>query len=97
MFTRIVKMSFQEDKVDQFLANFDKNKALIRGFSGCHQLKLLRDKTSPNVFFTYSIWESEEHLEAYRNSDLFKGVWANTKILFNDKPAAWSVDVLFES
>ena len=94
MFTRIVKMSFHEDQVDEFLANFDKNKELIRAFEGCHHLKLLNDKNNPGIFFTYSIWESDAHLEAYRNSDLFKGVWAKTKVLFNDKPEAWSVDEL---
>lgn len=94
MFTRIVKMTFQEDKVAEFLNNFDRNKQSIRGFAGCHYLKLLRDKANPNIFFTYSIWESDEHLENYRQSDLFSGVWANTKVLFADKPQAWSVDVV---
>ena len=31
-------------------------------------------------------------LENYRNSALFKNVWAKTKVLFNDKPQAWSVN-----
>ncbi|MFT5673230.1 MAG: hypothetical protein ACI9JT_001876, partial [Polaribacter sp.] len=31
-------------------------------------------------------------LENYRNTDLFKDVWAKTKVFFNDKPLAWSVD-----
>ena len=43
-----------------------------------------------NVYFTYSWWQGEEDLEAYRHSDLFKGVWAFTKQLFADKPQAWS-------
>ena len=28
----------------------------------------------------------------YRNSELFKSIWAETKVFFNDKPLAWSVD-----
>ena len=44
------------------------------------------------MFFTYSYWEAQENLDSYRQSDLFKNVWAKTKILFNDKPQAWSVD-----
>jgi hypothetical protein len=31
-------------------------------------------------------------LENYRNSDLFKGVWAETKIKFSDRPEAWSFE-----
>ncbi len=92
MFVRIVKMSFDSDKVVLFLENFNKNKEKIRNFDGCRLLELYRDKNNPSVFFTYSYWLSETHLEAYRNSELFKGVWAKTKVLFNDKPVAWSVD-----
>ena len=92
MFVRIVKMGFQEDKIDQFMDNFEENKAKIRGFKGCEFLELYRDKHNTNRFFTYSYWKDEESLEKYRNSDLFKNVWAQTKVLFNEKPEAWSVD-----
>ncbi|CAM1363172.1 putative quinol monooxygenase [Tenacibaculum xiamenense] len=94
MFVRIVKLSFQPDKIEEFLGNFDKNKESIRNFPGCRLLELYRDKTNTDVFFTYSYWDSEENLELYRNSDLFKGIWEKTKVLFNDKPMAWSVDKL---
>ena len=92
MFVRIVKMSFEANKIDLFLANFNENKKNIRKSKGCELLELYRDKTNSNVFFTYSYWETENDLENYRNSELFKKVWSKTKILFNDKPQAWSVD-----
>ena len=34
MFVRIVKMSFQEDKIDDFLDNFEEVKATYTKFSG---------------------------------------------------------------
>ena len=92
MFIRIVKMSFEEKHIDTFLENFHQNKTDIRNFNGCRLLELYRDKEHSNVFFTYSYWEAQENLDNYRQSDLFKSVWAKTKILFNDKPQAWSVD-----
>ncbi|HLV15194.1 MAG TPA: antibiotic biosynthesis monooxygenase family protein [Xanthomarina sp.] len=92
MFVRIVKLSFDEKHVPEFLANFDLNKEKIRNFKGCRLLELYRDKTNTNIFFTYSYWEAETDLEAYRHSDLFKAVWSKTKPLFNAKPEAWSVD-----
>ncbi|WP_420551173.1 putative quinol monooxygenase [Tenacibaculum aiptasiae] len=92
MFVRIVKMSFQPEKIEEFLKNFDSKKEFIRKSPGCNLLELYRDKTNPNIFFTYSYWDTEQDLENYRNSELFKGVWAQTKVLFNDKPLAWSVD-----
>ena len=94
MFTRIVKMSFDPSKIELFLENFNNNKEKIRNFEGCRLLKLYRDKNNPSIFFTYSYWESEAHLETYRNSELFKSVWEKTKVLFNNKPEAWSVDTV---
>ncbi|MFD0862217.1 putative quinol monooxygenase [Sungkyunkwania multivorans] len=92
MFIRIVKMSFHPDKIEEFLDNFHQNKKAIRNFEGCRFLELYRGKTDDNIFFTYSYWENEKALENYRQSGLFKNVWAKTKVLFNDKPEAWSVD-----
>lgn len=94
MFIRIVKMSFDEKNISIFLQNFNENKSKIRNFKGCQLLELYRDKNNNTTFFSYSYWESENHLEAYRNSELFKNIWAKTKILFNAKPEAWSVDMV---
>ncbi len=94
MLVRIVKMGFHDNKIEEFLGNFNANKLKIRDFKGCTFLELYRDKNNANVFFTYSYWETEEDLERYRQSDVFKNVWAKTKPLFNIKPEAWSVDKL---
>ncbi len=91
MLVRIVKMSFDVSKIELFLKNFHKNKRHIRNFEGCKLLELNQDINNPSIFFTYSYWESEKYLNNYRNSDLFKEVWNNTKIYFNQKPEAWSV------
>ena len=92
MFVRIVKMSFKPKSISDFLYMFDKKKDLIRNFDGCRFLELYRDKNNDSIFFTYSYWETENDIENYRNSELFKTVWAETKRHFNDKPEAWSVD-----
>ena len=94
MFVRIVKIGFHEENIKIFLADFEENKHKIRGFQGCQFLELYRDKNNPTIFFTYSYWKDEEALEAYRNSELFKNIWAKTKPLFNRAPEAWSVDKL---
>lgn len=92
MFTRIVKMEFRKEEVKNFLQNFDRNKDEIRAFPGCEFLELYRDKEDPSIFFTYSKWQQPSDLENYRNSALFKSVWATTKVLFRSKPQAWSLD-----
>lgn len=89
-------MTFQEDKVQAFLENFDANKRKIRSFPGCHHLELWQDKNFKNIFMTYSYWESEEALNQYRDSELFKSVWSYTKTLFADKPTAFSAKKIEE-
>ena len=91
MLIRIVRMTFQEDKVEAFLNNFHQTKHQIRNFEGCKHLELLQDAENKNIFCTYSHWESEEFLNSYRDSLLFKEVWSFTKALFADKPVAFSV------
>jgi quinol monooxygenase YgiN len=91
MIIRIVRLTLQADKIDAFLQNFEENKQKIRHFEGCTHLEVWRDVHNPAIFCTYSHWISEEYLEKYRNSDLFKNVWAFTKKLFADKPIAFSV------
>ena len=80
------------EKVTEFLSVFDASKQLIRKMPGCTHLELLNDINSPSIFFTYSYWNSENDLNKYRDSDLFKTVWSQTKILFDAKPEAWSVE-----
>ena len=92
MIIRIVKMSFSENNIEAFLNIFNANKIAIRNFEGCSFLELYRDKNDPNVFFTYSYWYTEAALKNYRQSVLFKNVWAKTKTLFDKPAAAWSVD-----
>lgn len=83
-------MTFKEDKVLNFLEIFDESKTQIRAFEGCQHLELLQDQTQANVYLTYSHWQSPEALECYRNSDLFRSTWAKTKVLFAEKPMAFS-------
>jgi len=94
MLVRIVKLSLQEDQIKKFLSNFNNQKLSIRNFPGCQFLELYNDKHMKNVFFTYSYWDNEDALNNYRHSELFQGIWAVTKPMFNAKPEAWSVDKL---
>lgn len=84
-------MTFQEDKLEEFKTIFEESKARIRGFEGCHHVELLQGVEPNNIFFTFSIWDSEAALNKYRHSELFQTTWARTKILFSGKPEAWSV------
>lgn len=94
MITRIVKLTFREEEVNNFLTLFDESQSSIRSFPGQIKLSLYKDRTHNNVYFTISLWESEEALNEYRNSALFASVWSRTKSLFASKAEAWSLDEL---
>ncbi|MDH3849234.1 MAG: antibiotic biosynthesis monooxygenase, partial [Gammaproteobacteria bacterium] len=86
MITRIVRMHFRPEERAAFMDIFNASKHLIRQFDGCQHLRLYNEAARPEVFFTFSVWESAAHLDAYRNSELFRKTWAQTKTLFAGKP-----------
>ena len=96
MIIRIVKLSFHTEFISDFKTIFEENKHKIISQKGCNRLKMLKDINDVNVIFTYSWWDSLEDLNNYRNSELFKDVWSKTKILFNNKPEAWSTKKINE-
>ena len=92
MLIRIVKLTFKPENIPSFEQIFAETKNGILAFEGCNMVDLYQDINNPCIFFTYSFWDSPVHLEKYRNSDFFKTVWGKTKLLFSDKPQAWSVN-----
>lgn len=90
MLIRIVRMTFKPEAVADFLENFHANKESIRNFPGCQRLEFWQDENEKNIFLTHSHWESEEILNQYRDSELFKSVWSFTKTLFSEKAQAFS-------
>jgi quinol monooxygenase YgiN len=92
MISRIVRMQFRAGEREAFLDIFEASKHQIRQFRGCQYLRLYNEAGHPEIFFTYSIWTSAAHLDAYRNSELFRTTWAKTKALFAAEAEAWSVE-----
>lgn len=82
MLIRTVRMTFRPEAVPAFLELFAATAPQIRAFDGCHHLELWQDTRFRNILTTYSIWANEEHLQAYRASDLFKATWARTRSWF---------------
>ena len=95
MITRIVKLEFEEDKVQEFLDFFDTVKSVVNGFPGCAGMKLYTDVENPTIIMTYSYWESTEDLERYRKSSEFGRIWPTIKPWFCSKPEAWTLRAYF--
>lgn len=95
MITRIVKLTFQEERVADFLAFFETIKLKVNTFPGCKGMQLVQDMNNHCVIFTYSQWLSEVELNQYRDSATFGEVWPNIKPWFDAKPEAWTTTVVF--
>jgi len=91
MLTRLVKLTLEEDKVNQFLQIFEERRALIAETEGCLNVTLLQDIHHPHIVFTHSQWLDEQALNRYRDSALFIDTWKLVKPLFKSPAQAWSV------
>jgi quinol monooxygenase YgiN len=84
-------MTFREEATEDFLTLFSQTRDQIRQFPGCLHLELWQDFHQPGVYLTYSHWNTEEALNTYRQSELFTQTWAQTKVLFAEKPQVFSM------
>lgn len=96
MIVRIVKLTMQENEVDTFKNYFATVCDTIRHQDGCNLLQAWHDIKTPTIFFTYSLWNSEEDLNKYRDSAFFLKFWKTVKPWFAAKAEVWSFDKIVD-
>jgi quinol monooxygenase YgiN len=94
MLARLVRMRFQPDKVDEFLALYATAQPIIATQPGCHSVQLVRQIDDPSAFATWSLWQDASALEAYRTSAFFLGFWPQVRALFRQPADATSFEVI---
>lgn len=82
MLIRIVRLTLHPNAVHSFHRVFAVTAPKIRQTQGCRKLELWVDAEFSNVITTYSEWDSESHLNVYRESILFRDAWASVKPMF---------------
>lgn len=92
MLVRVVKMHFNAGFIDDFKELFSAVKSKIKAAEGCQDVKIPQHESEPAIFFTISYWQSADHLEKYRTSELFRETWAKVKPNFAYKAEAWSLN-----
>ena len=95
MILRTVHMTFKPESIGDFRELFERHRNEIAQQPGCRSLQLIADPEAPYKMGTVSVWEGEEHLNAYRHSPLFGTVWPATKALFAEPPVAKTHDLLW--
>ncbi|MBE9467115.1 MAG: antibiotic biosynthesis monooxygenase [Bacteroidetes bacterium] len=95
MITRIIKFRIAPANTDvfkQFIALIKKDFSTIKG---CKNREILNDKEDKDVYFMYTIWESEFKLNQYRKSELNKTLWTKLNQWSVKEPQAWTVENVF--
>lgn len=94
MIKRIVRLHFKGASI-QIIKNFLKIKVEgIRSVDGCSHLEIWQDINDPSIMFSYSYWDSEDHLNTYRKSEFFGTVWPFLKSHFQAPPLVSSFEVV---
>jgi len=89
-------MKFREEEVDNFLNAFKSVEHHIRNFNGCKGLQLLQQTDDPLPFSLIACGIQKKAYITTVFSELFKNTWAKTRILFADKPEAWSLSEVIQ-
>ena len=89
MLIRIVKLTIREENISSFEQIFAERKEYIRNHKGCTLLELYKDKADPRVFFTYSRWDSDSDLQAYRDSEKMYGLKPGNSLMKNHRPGVF--------
>jgi autoinducer 2-degrading protein len=97
MLARLVRMRFQPEHVEAFLALYTEARPRIEAQPGCLGVQLAREAHDPTAFATWSLWEDATALERYRASEFFAGFWPRVRMLFRESPEAVSFEVVESS
>ena len=96
MIIRIVKLTIQPEETEIFKNYFGTVDETIRHQPGCNLLQAWQDIHQPNIFFTYSLWDTEEDLNIYRASAFFGVFWKTVKPWFAEKAETWTFDKIVD-
>jgi quinol monooxygenase YgiN len=93
MIVRLVKLTIEREKLNEALQLLEEIAPRVRAMEGCHFLEISRGiAPRENEIITYSQWDSVDHLNAYRDTELFGNFWNDLKTRFEKPASARSYD-----
>lgn len=94
MIVRIVELDIDPEKMALANELLREVAPKVRSMPGCSHLEILRGVHNKSRITTYSHWDAESDLNAYRDSETFITFWKSIKPLFQAKARAWSSERL---
>lgn len=89
-------MTVKEQYIDSFRKRVPVISNEVRRVSGCMHNDIFRDRNNDNIFYSYTIWSSEEDIERYLKSMYYKEIWGDIWDYFKKEPMAWKIDNMFD-
>ena len=85
-------MDLKPGRKEMFMAIFDQVRTSIETQPGCLGLEIWESMHEHQYsIWTISSWQSVQHLDQYRESELFRKTWTQVKPLFSSKAQAWTL------
>ena len=92
MIKRVVRLTLKDDaSINAFQEIYRSRNPFTKGVKGCREVKVLKDVDHDDVYYTFSIWDSNEDLEAYRQSNYFAETWPMVKAQLAKRAEAFSM------
>ena len=77
---RLVHMTYLAEKADEAARTWKENRGpLMAGQPGCHSEELLRCGDVPTEFVSYSVWDDEDSIRQYLESDAYHKIRADNR------------------
>lgn len=96
MITRITKFQIEPTQRKAFSEFMKQFKDELISADGCRHFDVLRDKNDDLNLFMFMIWDSDEKLEKFRNSDLNKLLIKKIDSFSKGEPSSWTVETVFD-
>lgn len=85
-------MHIKTKDIVKFRDTFTNYQSQIKDFKGCMQHDIFCDKEKEEIYYSYTIWDSEKNLNKYRKSTLLKEINTNIIQYCSKDPQAWTID-----
>ena len=96
MIIRVVKIPIKDASINSFIKRIPIISNEVRRVSGCIHNDIFRDKMKENIFYSYTIWNSDEDIEKYLGSQYYKDIWGDLWDYFEGTPKSWKIDNIFD-
>jgi quinol monooxygenase YgiN len=97
MIIRKVDLEINKENLKAFENIFTERNPSLNNVEGCHRVELVKHPDVEYGYSTISLWDSEEALSDYRNSDYFNQTWKMLKPLFASKAKAITYNLVAKS